>query len=173
MEAQKWLASLEGKIQQWDLPAEEEREQIEKMIASLEKLEELLTRVESTLKMKAELNARITSLVDRLNTIAKPPEVPGKAPARTLESTLTKVIGHARVVSRVLDAVASSLQLSLESAGKLRPKGEREKPERVDKQEQKKEEQMDLQAILQPLGTLVQNVVEEKLKRVRQEEAGP
>lgn len=175
MEVQKWLAGLEEKIQQWGIPNEAEAEQMEKMISSLERLEELLTQIESSLKLKVALNEKLESAITRINRLTWPGEgLPAlkKTPAPALEDTLSKMISRAKLASRVLDALVAALQMSLESAGKReKDQGEggteqRDKP--GDKGSGK--DQADLQSILQPLGALVQNVVEEKLKRIQTEE---
>lgn len=177
METQKWLNMLEEKIKEWELPKKEEIEQTEKLIASLERLEELLAQVESTLKLKSALNEKMENLVvqiDRLALSGEGKQSLKKASAVPLEETLTKIISRAKLASRVLDALASGLQMSLESAGKLRVKEEEEGRDAEQKEGQGDKrgikEQMDLQAIFQPLGTVVQNVVEEKLKKIRAEE---
>lgn len=175
MEVQEWLDALEEKIRELDIPAQEEIEQIEKTIASLEKLEEMLSQIESVLKRKSALNEKMERLIARINRLTQPEEekrVAKKAPPPVLEDTLMKIAGRAKLASRALDALATNLQLSLESAGRLRAKDIQEEGEKDpgDKRENKRDskEQIDLQAILQPLGTLVQNIVEEKLKRIQQ-----
>ncbi|MEW6424204.1 MAG: hypothetical protein AB1523_05570 [Bacillota bacterium] len=178
METQKWLNMLEEKIKEWELPKKEEIEETEKLIASLERLEELLAQVESTLKLKSALNEKMENLVvqiDRLALSREGKQSLKKASALPLEETLTKIISRTKLASRVLDALASGLQMSLESAGKLRVKEEEEEGRDAEQKEEQGDkrgikEQVDLQAILQPLGTVVQNVVEEKLKKIRAEE---
>jgi len=177
METQKWLNMLEEKIKEWELPQKEEIEQTEKLIASLERLEELLVPVESTLKLKSALNEKMENLVVQINRLVLSGEGKQslkKASALPLEETLTKIISRAKLASRVLDALASGLQMSLESAGKLRVKEEKEEGRDAEQKEEQGDkrikEQVDLQAILQPLGTVVQNVVEEKLKKIQAEE---
>ncbi len=176
MEAQKWLTALEEKIEKWGVPKEAETEQMERMISALERLEELLTQIESSLKLKLALNEKMENIIARINRLTWPGEelpAPKKTLAPALEDTLAKVINRAKLASRVLDALVSAVQMSLESAQKMREKGKDEGDgEQQDKpaDNRSNREQPELQSILQPLGTLVQNVVEEKIKGMQAEE---
>jgi len=179
MEAQELLAGLEERIRKWGVPDETEAEQLEKMILALERLEGLLTQIESSLKLKLALNEKMESVIDRINRLSWPSgeesPAPKKRPAPALEDTLSKLLHRAKLAARVLDALAAALQMSLESAGKTGGKaGDAEQAGAEDRPADRRsgKEQTDLQAILQPLGTLVQNVVEEKLKRLQTEEKG-
>lgn len=174
MEAQRWLDILEGKIKGLDIPTAEEAEQMEKMIASLERLEEMLVQIESTLQLKSALNKKVENLVTRIYHFTQPQEEEQPAEkTKVLEDTLIKIIKHAKLAARVLDALATSLQLPLEAAEKLREKDKEEGyADQGNQQEHKREikERVDLQTILQPLGKLVQNIVEEKLGKTQLEE---
>ncbi|MEW5898815.1 MAG: hypothetical protein AB1652_06535, partial [Bacillota bacterium] len=93
MEAQKWLNALEEKIEKWGVPKEAETEQMERMISALERLEELLTQIESSLKLKLALNEKMENIIARINRLTWPGEelpAPKKTPAPALEDTLAK-----------------------------------------------------------------------------------
>lgn len=180
----KWtevFAQLAGKINNLDIPAEEDVQQIEQIISMLDRLEELIARIESSVSLKSRLDAKMEDLVTRIGLLAQMPSegLPAqKSSAFSLEQTLPKILHQARVAGKVLETLASGLQSSLEPLGQALLKdvkagtvkeGSTGESEAANTGGTK--EQLDLQPILQPLGTLVQNLVEEKVRRMRRGES--
>jgi hypothetical protein len=172
MEAQKWLTVLEEKIEKWGVPREAETEQMERMISTLERLEELLTQIESSLKLKLALNEKMENTIARINRLTWPgEELP--TPKKTPDSGAGGYFGENHQPGQT--GLAGSGRPGFRGANVFRicPKDAGKRQERGDGEQQDKpadnrssREQPDLQSILQPLGTLVQNVVEEKLKKM-------
>ena len=144
-----------------------ENDKMEKMMDSLDSLSRVMARVESEKKYEDELNRKLEYLNDSLQRVMDTQVELSKT--REEEKMLDKIIQGARVFGQVLSAVATGIQFSVENVGMVLKKDDEGKKVLKTGVEQP---QADLTALLQPLNSLVKNIVDEKKKNEQNNDSG-
>ncbi|MHB8157204.1 MAG: hypothetical protein ACYDEQ_07415 [Desulfocucumaceae bacterium] len=141
-----------------------ENEKMERMVKSLESLSKVVSRMESERSFENDLNKRIDNLTENIQKVV----TTQVSLAKEGDKTIDRVVKGVKLFGQILSAVATGVQFSVESVGTVLKKDTEENITPGGKAGITVP-QVDLSAILEPIGNLVKNLASEKMKL--QEEA--
>ncbi len=140
-----------------------ESNRTENMLALLDRLSVILARMEDGKNFEAEISHKIDLLTHSLERSMDFQERLTRGQAGS-ENTFDRVINGVRLFGLILSALANSIQVTAENIGQVLSRN-REGAAFSEGGTGAARTQADLAAVLQPVSTLVKNLVEEKLKQ--------
>jgi hypothetical protein len=140
-----------------------ENNRVDNMMSSLDRLAEIVARLESGKNLEAEFNKKIDLLNESLERVVNIQQNLAREQEGT-HKTFNKFVEGTKVFGQILSVVAASIQMAVDNIGSVLKKNNEECSFSPDKTQVVKT-QADLSVLLQPLSTLVKNLVEEKIKQ--------
>lgn len=140
-----------------------ESSQTENMLALLDRLSVILDRVENGKSIEAEIGRKMELLNQHLERTADFQERLARG-QEGAEGTFNRAINGVRMFGMILSTLASSVQLAVDNISQVLGKNPDGASPASDSHRAART-QADLAAILQPVSTLVKNLVEEKMKQ--------
>ncbi|MFZ5632213.1 MAG: hypothetical protein ACOY40_05135 [Bacillota bacterium] len=158
---ERLINRMEGLYEQQSV----ENDRMENMLSLLGRLSEILVRMEEVKNFEAELNKKIDLLNKSLeNTVNIQENL--LRDQEGMDKTFSRVVDGVKMFGQILSIVAASVQLTVDNIGTVL-----KNPSQTDNAADKTQvarTQADLASMLQPVSTLVKNLVEEKIKQQEQ-----
>lgn len=159
-------ASLEKLIEKMEKMYESqaaENSRTESTLALLDRLTAILARMEDGKNFESEISRKMDLLNQYLERTADLQEK--MARGQEGESAFNKVIHGTKLFGLILSTLANSVQVAVDNISLVLGKGPEAAPPAGGSEHRVARTQADLAAILQPVSTLVKNLVEEKMKQ--------
>ncbi len=127
-----------------------ELDQVSGALGNMDRLVEVLSRVELQHSAEQQLEEKISRLNSALERLGHHPETASQD--ASLQETLRKIIKGAKVTGKVLDIVAGGLGVMFDSIAETVKAGERQATKAA-------AEQVDLAGVLSPLGSILRGLL--------------
>lgn len=137
-----------------------ESTRMENMLSLLDRFSVILARMEDSRNFEIDFARKIDLLNKSLEQAANSQEKMARGQAGP--DTVERVINGIKIFGLILSTVANSIQVTMDNIGAVLNKNSDAGPHEAEKSRART--QADLASILQPVSTLVKNLVEEKLK---------
>ncbi|MDO7788079.1 hypothetical protein [Desulforamulus aquiferis] len=139
-----------------------ELDQVSGVLGNMDKLVEIMAKVELQREAEEQLDRRLAKLNKLVEKLSIQEEVQSRD--LSVEDTVRKVIKGVKVTGRIMDIVAGSLGVMLDSISTTVKSGEAQSSTRSANQTK---EPVDLAAVLSPLGGLLQGLFGENNEVVK------
>lgn len=139
-----------------------ELDQVSGVLGNMDKLVEIMARVELQREAEAQLDKRLEKLNKLIEKLSLQEEVQSRDVP--LEDTVRKVIKGVKVTGRIMDIVAGSLGVMLDSISTTVKSNEAQNTARSGNATK---EPVDLAAVLSPLGGLLQGLLGDPTETVK------
>ncbi|AEG58457.1 hypothetical protein Desru_0158 [Desulforamulus ruminis DSM 2154] len=129
-----------------------ELDQVSGALSNIDRLVEVLARVELQQSAEQQLGDKITKLNTALERLNQPPDAASQEEDTNVQETLRKIIKGAKVTGKVLDIVAGGLSVMFDSITETVKSGNRQGAKTAP-------ESVDLSSVLNPLGSILRGLV--------------
>ncbi len=155
------MEQLLNKIEKLQIKEKAENENTEKVLLIMQRLTDELGRMEIKRKEEEELLGRLDIMANNMEKVFGPKGVEIQS-NDGLDKAIKKIVNSIKIFGQILAILATSVQLAVDSVGSVL--SDKNSEAAIPNAAQAKT-QADLALLLHPLTTLVQSLVDEKIKK--------